>query len=190
MAGGTGDCDHNDAPYLEEEQLTLREDYFGYICPKSSLKPSYAIYSLYVSTYQKVSVRVTKLQNMNGNISFPEQLRRGELLNVDCPSREILKRVTSRWGVLVLIALSNETLRFSALRRKIGGVSEKMLAQTLQHLEEDGFIDRTAYPVVPPHVEYSLTPLGKEIQEQVEGLTVWLETNLHRIMEQRQQRSV
>lgn len=74
-------------------------------------------------------MRVTKLQNMNGNISFPEQLRRGELLNVDCPSREILKRVTSRWGVLVLIALSNETLRFSALRRKIGGVSEKMLAQ-------------------------------------------------------------
>lgn len=135
-------------------------------------------------------MRVTKLQNMNGNISFPEQLRRGELLNVDCPSREILKRVTSRWGGLVLIALSNETLRFSALRRKIGGVSEKMLAQTLQHLEEDGFIDRTAYPVVPPHVEYSLTPLGKEIQEQVEGLTVWLETNLHRIMEQRQQRSV
>ncbi|WP_414826385.1 winged helix-turn-helix transcriptional regulator [Yersinia pseudotuberculosis] len=95
-----------------------------------------------------------------------------------------------RIGLLVLIALSNETLRFSALRRKIGGVSEKMLAQTLQHLEEDGFIDRTAYPVVPPHVEYSLTPLGKEIQEQVEGLTVWLETNLHRIMEQRQQRSV
>lgn len=88
----------------------------------------------------------------------------------------------------MLIALSNETLRFSALRRKIGGVSEKMLAQTLQHLEEDGFIDRIAYPVVPPHVEYKLTPLGKEVQEQVEGLALWLEENLHRIMEQRQQR--
>ncbi|CAL11813.1 conserved hypothetical protein [Yersinia enterocolitica subsp. enterocolitica 8081] len=111
------------------------------------------------------------------------------MLNANCPSREILKRITSRWGVLVLIALSNETLRFSALRRKIGGVSEKMLAQTLQNLEEDGFIERIAYPVVPPHVEYKLTPLGKEAQEQVEGLALWLEENLHRIMEKRQQRA-
>lgn len=65
-----------------------------------------------------------------------------------------------------------------------------MLAQTLQNLEEDGFVDRIAYPVVPPHVEYQLTPLGKEVQEQVEGLAVWLEENLHRIMEKRQQRAV
>ncbi len=134
-------------------------------------------------------MEIIESQNLTGTISFPEQVRRGELLNVDCPSREVLKRVTSRWGVLVLIALSNETLRFSALRRKIGGVSEKMLAQTLQNLEEDGFVDRIAYPVVPPHVEYQLTPLGKEVQEQVEGLAVWLEENLHRIMEKRQQRA-
>ncbi|EPE8584286.1 winged helix-turn-helix transcriptional regulator [Yersinia enterocolitica] len=135
-------------------------------------------------------MKIIESQNLTGTISFPEQVRRGELLNVDCPSREVLKRVTSRWGVLVLIALSNETLRFSALRRKIGGVSEKMLAQTLQNLEEDGFVDRIAYPVVPPHVEYQLTALGKEVQEQVEGLAVWLEENLHRIMEKRQQRAV
>ncbi|MFM1451806.1 helix-turn-helix domain-containing protein [Yersinia enterocolitica] len=135
-------------------------------------------------------MKIIESQNLTGTISFPEQVRRGELLNVDCPSREVLKRVTSRWGVLVLIALSNETLRFSALRRKIGGISEKMLAQTLQNLEEDGFVDRIAYPVVPPHVEYQLTPLGKEVQEQVEGLAVWLEENLHRIMEKRQQRAV
>ncbi|MFJ1231408.1 winged helix-turn-helix transcriptional regulator [Yersinia proxima] len=134
-------------------------------------------------------MKIVESQNLTGTISFPEQVRRGELLNVNCPSREVLKRVTSRWGVLVLIALSNETLRFSALRRKIGGVSEKMLAQTLQNLEEDGFVDRIAYPVVPPHVEYKLTPLGKEVQEQVEGLAVWLEENLHRIMEKRQQRA-
>ncbi|CNL43695.1 redox-sensing transcriptional regulator QorR [Yersinia intermedia] len=134
-------------------------------------------------------MKIVESQNLTGTISFPEQVRRGELLNVNCPSREVLKRVTSRWGVLVLIALSNETLRFSALRRKIGGVSEKMLAQTLQNLEEDGFVDRIAYLVVPPHVEYKLTPLGKEVQEQVEGLAVWLEENLHRIMEKRQQRA-
>ncbi|EEP92338.1 MULTISPECIES: winged helix-turn-helix transcriptional regulator [Yersinia] len=131
-------------------------------------------------------MKIIESQNLPGTISFPEQVRRGELLNVDCPSREVLKRITSRWGVLVLIALSNETLRFSALRRKIGGVSEKMLAQTLQNLEEDGFVDRIAYPVVPPHVEYKLTPLGKEVQEQVEGLALWLEENFHRIIAKRQ----
>ncbi|CNB48590.1 redox-sensing transcriptional regulator QorR [Yersinia enterocolitica] len=134
-------------------------------------------------------MEMMKSQNLMGNTAFSEQVRRGELLNANCPSREILKRITSRWGVLVLIALSNETLRFSALRRKIGGVSEKMLAQTLQNLEEDGFIERIAYPVVPPHVEYKLTSLGKEAQEQVEGLALWLEENLHRIMEKRQQRA-
>ncbi|CFR05383.1 winged helix-turn-helix transcriptional regulator [Yersinia kristensenii] len=135
-------------------------------------------------------MKIIESQNLPGTISFPEQVRRGELLNLDCPSREVLKRITSRWGVLVLIALSNETLRFSALRRKIGGVSEKMLAQTLQNFEEDGFVDRIAYPVVPPHVEYKLTPLGKEVQEQVEGVALWLEENFHRIIAKRQQQAV
>lgn len=120
--------------------------------------------------------------------SLIEQMRRGELMSADCPSREILRHITSRWGLLVLIALSEETLRFSELRRKIGGVSEKMLAQTLQALEEDGFIHREAHPVVPPHVDYSLTPLGSEVKEQVAGLADWLESNLHRIMAQRQPR--
>lgn len=119
-----------------------------------------------------------------------ERLRRGEVLSADCPSREILSHITSRWGVLVLIALSDGTLRFSELRRKIKGVSEKMLAQTLQALETDGFVDRISYPVVPPHVEYTLTPMGKEVQLQLTGLTDWVETNLHRIMNQRHVRLV
>ena len=119
-----------------------------------------------------------------------ERLRRGEVMSADCPSREILSHVTSRWGVLVLIALSNGTQRFSELRRKINGVSEKMLAQTLQTLETDGFVDRISYPVVPPHVEYSLTPLGVEVQMQLTGLTDWVETNLHRIINQRNLRLV
>lgn len=119
-----------------------------------------------------------------------ERLRRGEVMSADCPSREILSHVTSRWGVLVLIALSDGTQRFSELRRKIYGVSEKMLAQTLQTLETDGFVDRISYPVVPPHVEYSLTPLGVEVQTQLTGLTDWVETNLHRIINQRNLRLV
>jgi len=84
--------------------------------------------------------------------------------------------------VLVLVALRGGTHRFSDLRRLIGGVSEKMLAQTLQWLEADGFVLRIAYPVVPPHVEYSLTPLGTEVASQVAGLADWIEVNLPRIL--------
>lgn len=112
-------------------------------------------------------------------------MQRGELFSAACPSRDVLVHVTSRWGVLVLVALLAGTHRFSELRRKIGGVSEKMLAQTLQWLEGDGFVQRTAYPVVPPHVEYSLTPMGLEVAQQVEGLTEWIECNLHRILGER-----
>lgn len=109
---------------------------------------------------------------------------RGDLMASDCPSREVLKHLTSRWGVLVLIALQAEApQRYSALRRTIGGVSERMLAQTLQWLEGDGLIERHAKPVVPPHVEYSLTPLGREAAEQVRGLTDWIEERLPRIAE-------
>jgi DNA-binding HxlR family transcriptional regulator len=107
--------------------------------------------------------------------------RRGELFAAQCPSREVLKHVTNRWGVLVLFALMDGMHRFSDLRRKIGGVSEKMLAQTLQALEKDGFVARISYPVVPPHVEYSLTPLGEQIGQRVGALADWIETHLPEI---------
>lgn len=115
-------------------------------------------------------------------------MQRGELFAVECPSRDVLKHVTSRWGVLVLVALLAGTHRFSDLRRKVGGVSEKMLAQTLQWLEGDGFVLRTAYPVVPPHVEYSLTPLGMEVGQRVEALADWIEGNLPAVMAARRLR--
>lgn len=116
------------------------------------------------------------------NEKLSEKFIRGELLDINCPSREVLKRLTSRWSVLVLLALREDTLRFSELRRKIGGVSERMLAQTLRYLEEDGFIQRTARDVVPPHVEYCLTPIGHEVKGHVIGLADWLESNVHRIV--------
>lgn len=115
-----------------------------------------------------------------------ERFSRGELLNVNCPSRDLLKRITSRWSVLILLALKDKTLRFSELRRAVGGVSERMLAQSLRYLEEDGFVQRIAYDVVPPHVEYRLTPLGREVGEQVVGLADWLEENLERILSHRE----
>ena len=112
---------------------------------------------------------------------------RGNLFAAACPSREVLKHVTSRWGVLLLVALMAGTHRFSDLRRKIGGVSEKMLAQTLQWLEADGFVLRVQYPVVPPHVEYSLTALGEEVALRVRDLADWIEVKLPEIMQAKPQ---
>lgn len=114
--------------------------------------------------------------------SLTEQMRNGNLFAEKCPSRDVLKHVTSRWGVLILVALQGGTHRFSDLRRKMGGVSEKMLAQTLQWLEADGFVNRKSYPVIPPHVEYSLTPLGEEVAEKVAALADWIEVNLPRVV--------
>ena len=124
-----------------------------------------------------------------GSVSLLERIRTGEVLARDCPSREILNHVCSRWGVLVLVVLLDGMHRFSELRRKIGGVSEKMLSQTLQSLEQDGFVDRKALPVVPPHVEYRLTALGEEVALQMDGLTTWIEENLPRILAAREGRA-
>jgi DNA-binding HxlR family transcriptional regulator len=91
-----------------------------------------------------------------------------------CPSRIVLDHVTSKWGFLVLVALADRTLRWSELRRTVEGVSEKMLAQTLQTLERDGLVHREALPVVPPHVEYRLTSLGEDLVERMLPLVEWL----------------
>ncbi|HEY6793110.1 MAG TPA: helix-turn-helix domain-containing protein [Kineosporiaceae bacterium] len=91
-----------------------------------------------------------------------------------CPTRTVLDHVTSRWGVLVLLALARGTLRWGQLRRAVQGVSEKMLAQTLQTLERDGLVHREALPVIPPHVEYSLTPLGDDLVAQLAPLMAWI----------------
>ncbi|MFE2038425.1 winged helix-turn-helix transcriptional regulator [Streptomyces scopuliridis] len=103
-----------------------------------------------------------------------------------CPSRLVLEHVTSRWGVLVLAALLERSYRFSELRREIDGVSEKMLAQTLQTLERDGFVHRDAKPVIPPRVDYTLTELGREAAEQVWGLARWTERRLDEVFKARQ----
>ncbi|WP_255422949.1 MULTISPECIES: helix-turn-helix domain-containing protein [unclassified Undibacterium] len=121
--------------------------------------------------------------------SLADRMQRGDLFTEKCPSREILKHVTSRWGVLLLVALLSGTQRFSDLRRKVNGISEKMLAQTLQWLEADGFVERISYPVVPPHVEYTLTQSGTEIAKKVEALADWIELNLPEIIAAQNQKS-
>ena len=123
--------------------------------------------------------------DLSGSMGIPARISnlfdRGCVFSDRCPSREILKHVTSRWGVLLLVALLAGTHRFSDLRRKVVGISEKMLAQTLQVLEADGFVERTVYPVIPPHVEYDLTTTGVEIATRVEALADWIELNMHRV---------
>ena len=101
----------------------------------------------------------------------------------NCPSRTVLDHVTSKWGVLVLLALTeHDVLRWSELRRRAQGVSEKMLAQTLRTLEADGLVSRFARPVVPPHVEYSLTGRGQELGALMRPLMVWIAANADDIL--------
>lgn len=95
-------------------------------------------------------------------------------------TRALVEHVTSKWGVLVLLALEGRTLRWSELKREIDGVSEKMLIQTLQTLEGDGLVLRTARPVVPPHVEYALTDGGREAAELLAPLVHWAFERIHR----------
>ncbi|MDQ0870673.1 DNA-binding HxlR family transcriptional regulator [Arthrobacter sp. V1I9] len=90
-----------------------------------------------------------------------------------CPSRTVLDHITSKWGVLILLALSEGEQRWSELRRRAQGISEKMLAQTLKTLERDGLVTRTAQPVIPPRVDYSLTKRGYELSALLVPLVAW-----------------
>jgi DNA-binding HxlR family transcriptional regulator len=111
------------------------------------------------------------------DVLFPDGV-----FDANCPSRIVLDHVTSKWGVLVLVALDDRTLRWSELRRTVEGVSEKMLAQTLRTLEADGFVHRHALPVIPPHVEYALTPRGREIVALLLPLFTWIVENAPEIV--------
>ena len=113
----------------------------------------------------------------------------GDLFHAQCPTRSVLDHVTSRWGSLALVVLLEKTHRFSELARRVEGVSEKMLAQSLQALERDGFVLRTVFPTVPPKVEYSLTAMGREVALRVQGLTSWVEANVEEVLRFRQQRT-
>ena len=110
----------------------------------------------------------------------------GQVLSTECPSREILEHLTSKWSVLVLRCLSDGVHRFSELKQRIEGVSEKMLSQTLKTLEHDGFILRTVYPVVPPKVEYQLTILGSQAAEKTMYLIGCIEKSLPEILESKE----
>ncbi|KUN17406.1 HxlR family transcriptional regulator [Streptomyces antibioticus] len=102
-----------------------------------------------------------------------------------CPSRGTLEHITGRWGALTLGALHEGSLRFNELRRRVDGVSEKMLSQTLHALERDGLVHREAQPTNPPRVDYELTPLGRELATRLLGLIRFLEGRMDDVLDAR-----
>ncbi len=95
----------------------------------------------------------------------------------DCEVRQILDRIADKWSLLAIALLEGRTLRFTELQREIDGISQRMLTVTLRQLERDGLVTRTVYPVVPPRVEYALTPLGASLHSTVQALVTWTESN-------------
>ncbi|MEV0529343.1 helix-turn-helix domain-containing protein [Streptomyces sp. NPDC050439] len=93
----------------------------------------------------------------------------------DCQVRQILDRVADKWSLLTIALLEHRKLRFTELRREIDGISQRMLTVTLRQLERDGLVKRTVYPVVPPRVEYELTPLGGTLHATIQSLVTWTE---------------
>lgn len=124
-------------------------------------------------------------------MTVSEQVRAASLLMPDgvlasgCPSRVVLDHVTSKWGVLILVALAERSMRWGELRRVVEGISEKMLAQTLRTLEADGIVHREAAPTVPPRVDYSLTERGRDLNDRLLPLMEWILANAEEIVGER-----
>lgn len=101
--------------------------------------------------------------------------------NARCPTRLLLDRIADKWTVLLLVVLSDGPVRFNTLKRRVGGISQKVLSQTLKSLERDGFVTRRAYPTVPVTVEYALTPLGASLERTLAPLARWAGDNIDHI---------
>lgn len=105
-----------------------------------------------------------------------------EVYQGNCPTRQILDRIADKWTTLLIgILAQHERLRFSELKRTIGGISQKMLTQTLREMERDGLVKRTMYPEIPPRVEYQLTPLGKTLCAPIAALTQWAHDHIEEV---------
>jgi DNA-binding HxlR family transcriptional regulator len=100
----------------------------------------------------------------------------------DCEVRQILDRIADKWSLLVIALLDCQSLRFTQLRREIDGISQRMLSVTLRQLERDGLVSRTVHPVVPPRVDYALTPLGRTLHQTIKSLVTWTEQHQEEII--------
>ena len=119
---------------------------------------------------------------VSNEVSVLNRLLTDGVLAAACPSRTVLDHVTSKWGVLLLVALSERTRRWGELRRIVEGISEKMLAQTLRTLEADGIVHREVTGSVPPRVDYSLTARGSELVARLLPLMEWIVDNADEIV--------
>jgi DNA-binding HxlR family transcriptional regulator len=99
----------------------------------------------------------------------------------DCQVRQILDRIADKWSLFVIALLEERSMRFTELKREIDGVSQRMLTVTLRQLERDGLVRRTVHPVVPPRVDYALTPLGATLHRTVQALVEWTEQHQNEI---------
>lgn len=110
----------------------------------------------------------------------------GDVFDPNCPTRVVLDRIGDKWSVLVLLSLSDGPMRFTALRDHIGGVTPKVLTQTLRTMEHDGLISRKIFAEVPPRVEYALTDLGGSLHGPIAVVATWAEQNVSKILESRE----
>ena len=110
-------------------------------------------------------------------VSVLQRIQAEGALTIACPSRTVLDHVTSKWGVLLLVFLSDKSMRWGELRTAVEGISEKMLAQNLRTLEADGLVHREVTASVPPRVDYSLTPLGRDLVDRLLPLMEWIVDN-------------
>lgn len=113
--------------------------------------------------------------------AIPPTARLPDVFVADCPTRQMLDRIGDKWTVLVVQVLGEAPLRFNGLKRRIGGVSQKMLAQTLRHLERDGLVLRRVFATTPVTVEYSLTPLGLTLVGALAPLVTWAEGRMDEV---------
>lgn len=111
---------------------------------------------------------------------------RGDVFARDCPTRQLLDRIGDKWSVLILMLLGRDAMRFSALKRDIAGISQKMLSQTLRTLERDGLVTRHAEPTVPVSVTYAITPPGKELLGALGAMVDWAETRMPAVAQAQQ----
>ena len=110
------------------------------------------------------------------------KLRAGDIYDVTCPSRSVIKMLADKWAMLVIESLTSGPMRFGELRRRVGDVTQKMLTQTLRSLERDGLVLRVVYPSAPPSVEYSLTALGVSITAITGEMCRWAEDNMKPVL--------
>ena len=108
--------------------------------------------------------------------------RRFNAMTATCPSREVLAHVADKWTVLILGVLTEDTTRFNELRRRVQGITQKVLTQTLRDLERLGFVSRKIYAEVPPRVEYSLTPLGRSLVRVLDNVRQWADTHTGEVL--------